>query len=86
MHDFGPVSTELTQFFTHSSLNLDTKFDEAKKESDGLTETISNLLTTMSTLTEANRSLTQENTELKEDLLQLEYHQRRNNLVFDGIP
>ena len=58
---------------------LDTKFAEAKKESDGLTETITNLLTTVSSLTEANRSLTQENT-------QLEYHQRRNNLVFDGNP
>ena len=48
---------------------LDTKFAEAKKESDGLTETISNLLTTVSRLSEANRSLSQENTQLKEDLL-----------------
>ena len=46
---------------------LDTEFAEAKKESDGLTETISNLLTTVSSLTEANRSLTQENTYLKDD-------------------
>ena len=37
-------------------------------------------------LTEANTSLTQENTLLKEDLLWLQYHQRRNNLVFDAIP
>ena len=40
----------------------------------------------MSSLTETNRSLTQENTQLKEDLLPLEYHQRINNLVFDGSP
>ena len=34
---------------------LDTEFAEAKKESDGLTDTISNLLTTVSSLTEAHR-------------------------------
>lgn len=31
-------------------------------------------------------TLRSENTELKEHLLHLEYHQRRNNLLFDGIP
>ena len=52
-----------------NNTKLDTKFAEAKKESGGLTETISNLLTMVSSLTEANRSLTQENTQLEEDLL-----------------
>ena len=72
--------------FKVNNAKLDTKFAEAKKEPDNSIETISNLLTTVSSLTEANRSLTEENTQLKEDLPQLEYHQRRNNIVFDGIP
>ena len=38
-----------------NNTKLDTKFAEAKKESDDLTETMSNLLTTVSSLTEANR-------------------------------
>ena len=69
-----------------NNTKFDNEFAEAKKESNGLTETISNLFTTVSSITEASRSLPQENTQLKEDLVQLEYHQRRNNLVFDGIP
>ena len=40
----------------------------------------------MSGLSKANKSLTEGNTPFKENLLQLEYHQRRNKLVFDGIP
>ena len=69
-----------------NNTKLDTKFAEAKKDLDSLTGTISDLTTTVSSLSEANESLTQQNTQLKEDLLQLEYHKRRNHLVFDGIP
>ena len=65
-----------------SNTKLDTKYAEP----DNLTYTTSKLLTTVSSLTEANRSLPQGNTQLKEDLLQVEHHQGRNNLVFDGIP
>ena len=47
-----------------NNTKLDTKFAEAKKASDSLTDTVSNLLTTVSNLIEVNRPLTQENTQL----------------------
>ena len=32
-----------------------------------------------------NKSLTEENVQLKEKLLELEYRQKRNNLIFEGV-
>ena len=83
------VSSELVKVLMlaikASNTKLETKFAEVKKESNSLTETVFSLLIIVYSLTEPCRSITQENTQLKEDLLQLEYHQRRSNLVFDGI-
>lgn len=51
-----------------------------------LSTKLAGVSTKVSSLESVNLTLKAENTELKERLLQLEFHQKRYNLVFSGIP
>ena len=66
---------------------LSTKVDKTMldhdKKTDDLLEKMNN---TIVQLTNKNVVITDENRSLKERLIKLEYHQRHNNLVFDGFP
>lgn len=51
-----------------------------------LTTTVNNLIARVDVLERERVQLKNENVDLHERLLLLEFHQRRNNLIFDGIP
>lgn len=67
--------------------------DKTNKAVEGLVKTnaalssrVDSLTSKVTKLEEENVRIKSENCDLHEKLLLLEYHQRRNNLVFDGIP
>ena len=58
---------------------------EAVQHCKTLSESLTTVQNSMSQILSENTELKNENVQLKESLLKLEAHQRRNNLVFEGI-
>lgn len=56
------------------------------KATDALTKKVDNLSHRISAVENKNTILQSENVNLREKVLLLEFHQRRSNLVFEGIP
>ena len=66
---------------------LSTKVDKTMLDRDKKTdELLEKMNNTIVQLTHENVVIKDENRSLKERLIKLEYHQRCNNLVFDGFP
>ena len=84
--EFRKLSKEMKDISTKHD-TLSTKVDKTMldrdKKTDELLEKMNNAIVQ---LTNENVVIKDENRSLKERLIKLEYHQRCNNLVFDGFP
>ena len=60
--------------------------NSAKESTENNSKSIKQMERKLAKVEKRNTTLESENLELKEKLLDLEYRQRRNNLVFEGIP
>lgn len=65
---------------------IEKTIETVSKATSSLHSTVNKLTARVNTLEMENLIFKEENTELREKLLNLEFHQRRNNLVFEGIP
>ena len=62
------------------------KLDGVDEQRQSNTKNIKAIEKKLARVEKINASLECENTQLKEKLLELEYQQKRNNLIFEGIP
>ena len=65
--------------------NFTAKVDGIEKTDRSTAKTVDSLERKLNKVEQKNKTLESENLQLREKLLDLEYRQRRNNLVFDGI-
>ena len=65
--------------------SVNTSISMVEEENKGHSTQIAAIETRLNAVKECNKVLENENNELKEKLLELEYHQRRSNLIFEGI-
>ena len=75
----------LYEQMNHNYTQLKNTLDANIIETKEATAVIGKISASVSKLIQENRLLKEQNTNLNEKLLKLEYHQRRNNLLFDGF-
>ena len=76
---------KLFEMFQNEFRRVTTSVEHVSSIADNNASSVKDMEQKLAKVELHNRSLTTENTQLKEKLLDLEYQQKRNNLIFEGI-